>query len=486
MAFAIDPTDSIGEELQRLVQRRLRKALQALDEIGDDPSVLPGRVHEVRKRTKEVRALARLVRTDLDADQRAVDRTVRDAARTLGPLRDAHALLGAVDDLADHAGEREHWRFARLRLPFADAAAAASTTDETAARLATARLLLDDAVEQVAGWHLDDGFDAVETGLRTTYRRGRRALALARSEPTDEHVHEWRKAAKQLWYDLRALSGIAPSVVGPMIGSLDDLAELLGDDHDLAVIGERLRTDPELHGGDDVVDRVLDIARTRQQSLRDRAFRLGGTVYAEKPRTFAERLRALWSVTAVLGPESEVAPGDGANTGRVGDLSPSVTPALPVEHVERERKFVIASTPPLPDRGDDLRQGYLALDGDVAVRVRDVAGTRFVLTIKAGEGATRTEVERTLTADQFAALWPHTVGRRVDKTRFLVPHGPHVVEIDVFHGIHDGLVVAEVEFADDEALRSFVAPAWFGVEVTDDPAYSNARLAVSQRLPTPG
>ncbi len=127
--------------------------------------------------------------------------------------------------------------------------------------------------------------------------------------------------------------------------------------------------------------------------------------------------------------------------------------------------------------GTALRQGYLAIDGDVAVRVR-IAPTRAWLTIKGGgDGLDRTEVEVDLDLDEAEDLWRHTVDRRLEKTRHRVPVDEFTAEVDVFGGALAGLCLVEVEFPSVEAAEAFTAPAWFGREVTGQPEWSNASLA---------
>ena len=63
------------------------------------------------------------------------------------------------------------------------------------------------------------------------------------------------------------------------------------------------------------------------------------------------------------------------------------------------------------------------------------------------------------------------------KTRSEIPLGRRVVEIDVYHDRHEGLIVAEVEFDDAEAAKNFQPPDWLGDDVTGDPRYSNQLLA---------
>ncbi len=125
-----------------------------------------------------------------------------------------------------------------------------------------------------------------------------------------------------------------------------------------------------------------------------------------------------------------------------------------------------------------LRQGYLAIDRTVSVRVRDAAAGGRTLTIKAGRGPVRTELEWPISEQQFDAVWEQTGGRRVHKTRYRLPLGPNTIELDVFHDELNGFVLAEVEFDSDESMAGFEPPPWFGGEVTDDVSYTNASLAM--------
>ena len=125
----------------------------------------------------------------------------------------------------------------------------------------------------------------------------------------------------------------------------------------------------------------------------------------------------------------------------------------------------------------EIWQGYLVTAPDgVQVRMRK-AGEKHSLTYKRDRGDAREEREIELTREQFDVLWPATEGRRLTKTRYDVRLGERVVEIDVYTGKHDGLVVAEVEFDDEESARNFEVPDWLGEDVSRDPRYSNQLLA---------
>jgi adenylate cyclase len=148
--------------------------------------------------------------------------------------------------------------------------------------------------------------------------------------------------------------------------------------------------------------------------------------------------------------------------------------------VEIERKWVPAAPPPglagHPSR--HVEQGYVALDEHAEVRVRRADDER-TLTIKSGSGMVRVEEELPLSADQFDALWALTEGRRVVKTRYLVPLDEGLTaEVDVYEDALDGLVTAEVEFPSEDAAEGFAAPEWLGRDVTGDKRYANRALAV--------
>jgi CYTH domain-containing protein len=143
---------------------------------------------------------------------------------------------------------------------------------------------------------------------------------------------------------------------------------------------------------------------------------------------------------------------------------------------EIERKFRLHEAPSGLRDGTRLRQAYLAVDGEVEVRVRDKGGT-FLLGVKGGRGLERTEIELEVDAATFDELWQLAPARRIEKTRYLAPASGHTAEVDVYGGSLAGLVVAEVEFDSRRDAEAFVPPPWFGDELTGDARWSNAALA---------
>jgi CYTH domain-containing protein len=149
---------------------------------------------------------------------------------------------------------------------------------------------------------------------------------------------------------------------------------------------------------------------------------------------------------------------------------------------ERERKFLVRECPRDLRRfpHERIEQGYLATGSRAAgadqVRIRRTE-RGAVLSVKRGAGEVRWEAEVPLSASALRELWPMTKGRRLVKTRYVVPDAAGEIELDVYAGPLKGLVVAEVERSSTRELDRFTPPGWFGPEITRNRAYSNFRLA---------
>ena len=147
---------------------------------------------------------------------------------------------------------------------------------------------------------------------------------------------------------------------------------------------------------------------------------------------------------------------------------------------EIERKFLVASLPENLDnyRHEEVIQGYIVISRDgTEVRLRK-KGDKYFQTVKSGGGKVRAEYEIEISKEQYEGLWQTTEGKRIEKTRYKIPHDGAVIELDVYGGNLNGLVTAEVEFSSEEASGKFVSPLWFGEEATDDKRYKNQSLAI--------
>ena len=142
--------------------------------------------------------------------------------------------------------------------------------------------------------------------------------------------------------------------------------------------------------------------------------------------------------------------------------------------VEIERKFKVKERFRPTGVGIEMAQGYLSRDPRRTVRIR-IAGIQGFLTIK-GEtcGATRSEYEYEIPAEEARELLALCDTPLVEKTRYVEMFCGKRWEVDIFHGANEGLRVAEIELAAE--VEEFALPEWVGDEVTGERRYYNAAL----------
>ena len=148
--------------------------------------------------------------------------------------------------------------------------------------------------------------------------------------------------------------------------------------------------------------------------------------------------------------------------------------------MEIERKFLIKELPDLSKYDYvDIEQGYLCTHPVVRIRKKN---DKYILTYKGSGLLAHEEIEANLTEDGYNHLVKKIDGNLIVKKRYLIPLEPYTIELDVFSGHMEGLIMAEVEFPTVEEANSFTPPAWFAKEVTDDRRYHNSEMIFGNPL----
>lgn len=145
--------------------------------------------------------------------------------------------------------------------------------------------------------------------------------------------------------------------------------------------------------------------------------------------------------------------------------------------MEIERKFLVHTFPEnlntFPLR--HIEQGYLNTAPVIRIR-RD--NDRYELTYKSKGLLSREEYNLPLTEEAYRHLIPKIDGRLITKKRYMIPIDHTLTaELDVFEGDLAPLVLVEVEFPDEKSAKSFIAPDWFGEDVTFSGKYHNSYLS---------
>jgi CHAD domain-containing protein len=272
-------------------------------------------VHEARKSVKRTRAIVRLLEGELGHETYAREQaSLRAAAAGLAGARDAEVLSETLDALVGRhrkkLGRRKGVARLRRRLA-AERDGAERALLEPANRLRVASELQGFAA-RAGAWRLESrsGIDPVEAELKNVYAEGRRRMAKATGKRGGRMatMHRWRKRVKDLRYSAEALQRRDPARAGRkrtrsaratkagrwlanLAHDADELGELLGEEHDLAVLGQWISEHCASAGAGRSTQRKLHkLIRRRRAKLRRRALRRGKALYKRGPRKFIVRV----------------------------------------------------------------------------------------------------------------------------------------------------------------------------------------------------
>jgi CHAD domain-containing protein len=332
--FGLLAGERLGVGLRRMALGQLDVAIESLEGRGSGMSP-EKRVHEARKALKRLRALLRLVQDELGKQAYAREaEVVRKAGRRLARARDAEVLLSTLDGLVRRhprkLGSRRGVQRLRARLQSERDGAAELALAESATRAG----VLDELRalrSRVVAWELADpgGLEPVEAALERLYGTGRRRMRRARraKRARARELHEWRKRVKDLRYAAEMLerdggdrerprdrgkagkrrrkrASAKAEFLGTVARRADDLGELLGEEHDLSVLAERVRAEARAtraSGAPGAGSRKVLLRRIarRRRRLRKRALRDGRQLYGRTPAKFVRRVRSAAALGAL-------------------------------------------------------------------------------------------------------------------------------------------------------------------------------------------
>ena len=321
--FGLLAGEGLAEGAQRMALAQVDIAIEHLS--GDGGQLDEHAVHEVRKALKRLRALVRALRDELGARAFARENdALRHIAGRLAGARDSEVMLATLQALiARHPGKLErragvaelqrHLEAERVRME-------RQTLGDHAMR---AEVLTDLRAlrARVSDWRLRErgGSALVEPGLRRIYRQGRvryRRVARGKGERV-RTMHEWRKRVKDLRYVAEMLQRSEPAAKGRrgrrrrrkraandaawlrrVARLADGLGEMLGEDHDLALLAELVRACGKGSGvriGRRTRKLLLKLIQQRRRELRKRSLRAGKRLFRRRPKRFVARVRAAYA-----------------------------------------------------------------------------------------------------------------------------------------------------------------------------------------------
>ena len=279
---------SVANQIQGLALRQLDLALEHLTRPAPKYDEA---IHETRRCLKRVRAILRLVKTELAAT--VYDREnlyLRNIGRRLAALRDAAVMVETLAALKKEFSSQllnSAWRALRKEL-----ATLQRQSMQRRKKLMTAvAIRLRTARARVEKWTLDFDDEAVlQQGLRKAYRRGSRAMEQALKEPTAESFHEWRKQVNHLRHQLQILQNLELGKVKATLQDFKSLAGILGRKNDLAVLSHHLQR-VKRQAEAPARQALQALIHTRNMAFEAEAIKLGQRLYQQKSKAFARQIQ---------------------------------------------------------------------------------------------------------------------------------------------------------------------------------------------------
>lgn len=270
-----------------ILQRQIKGALAALRHARATDE----EIHGARKQMKAARATLRLLRPRLPARTfQRENHLLRDAGRAIGAARDNRVLQRRLGEVLDGSGSPPPQTVERFAGQLRQRAQAARA-DALREGMRRSAAHLEEALSNSASWpSLPRGWKEVRRALRHSYRLGRRIGKGNARHATAESLHEWRKRSKDLRSQLEVIAPLHRASLEKMAHRLHALTDELGEEHDLAVLRQRLqgtRSGVKGSARDQLETRIAQ----RRTKARRKALKVGKKVYAQRPARFAARLR---------------------------------------------------------------------------------------------------------------------------------------------------------------------------------------------------
>lgn len=251
-------------------------------------------VHDIRKRLKKLRALARLVRDEMGKENyKSINIYYRDLGRELADFRDLTAHIESIEALRARYGDHLYVNFFNSVIKQVEKERDKMEEELKARDFFSEHLVskLEYARKEMVKWPVKtNDISIILPSINRVYTRGKKALENAYKDPGKENFHEWRKRVKYLWYQMLLLQDTWPELFSTFEAEIHELADFLGNDHDLMVLNDKLQKDGFKLDDPQQQELIHAVVKEYSEHLRENARVKGELIYAEKPEDFTARI----------------------------------------------------------------------------------------------------------------------------------------------------------------------------------------------------
>jgi len=292
MAYRVKLRETPAQALTRIGEEELARARKQLMSARSNGRAGEA-IHSARRALKRFRALLALCEPLIGKKKcRSQRRSAASAARLLASTRDFQVMRESVQSLLDRAAISE--AAGEFLISALDRAAPTRRVRGTAPDpVRKALLAVSNLVDSLPSSRTKGRRKVLVVGMRRTYKRCLTAQSTAWAEKTDDAFHDFRKHVQTHWRHLQLMRRAWSEEMGARIELARSLSQLLGEDHDLAVLATFASAisdpTPALQA------EVMAACRARQKIIRRLARPLARRLFAESPSDFARRISIYWA-----------------------------------------------------------------------------------------------------------------------------------------------------------------------------------------------
>ncbi len=294
MSFSLDLDRPFADSIHRIGLSQIDRALMVLTpQEGGEPGV-----HQARRSFKRFRALMHFAKPGFSKrDFKEFNQRVREIASRFSTTRDRQVMtetLIKIEASAEAKAARQAAQRAKQLLQ--------EKGDESQRQMDETKLAL--AIEDLHRLRLDfekvnitlESFADLTKGMCTVYRGCRIGQTTAEHSATDEDYHDWRKHVQRHWRHLQLIRRAWPGIIRVHIAEARELSQILGEDHDLAVLRYFIEANRKRLGPKSDQQALIAECIKRQAQLRRAAHVSGLRLFADKPKALMHRFSVYWEM----------------------------------------------------------------------------------------------------------------------------------------------------------------------------------------------
>jgi len=287
--YSIHNADNIQNQLRVNLYRQLIWVAYVCIHVDDEEVS----VHEARKGFKRLRALVRLFRNGIgEPTYRRLNLYFRNKARRLAPYRDLSVNLQLINRLINESQNNQETKpLIALKSHLLKSYDELQSEGHLAVLLKNVADEVLDYAPQVFSLKVKPlGTSMLITGVGEIYRCGRKEYQKVIYAPTSENFHQLRKRVKYLKYHMDLLEIWGGGTLGNNEKLADEVADLLGLEHDAAILLQLVELHASLFTSGEK-NHWLRLIKQNMDRYHAKAWPILAYIYFDKPKVFLRRMQ---------------------------------------------------------------------------------------------------------------------------------------------------------------------------------------------------